>query len=63
MKYKLTYANQWGCRHTKTIKAESQEEANTKASEYVKTTEYAYALGVLGNSEIISLVNLDGGAE
>jgi hypothetical protein len=63
MKYKLTYTNQWGYKHTKTIKAESQEEASAKALEYVKTTEYEYAVGALGHSEIISVIEQDGGAE
>ena len=62
MKYKITYLNQWGMRRTKTIKAESVEEANNKAVEYVNSTEYEYMKGI-GNSEIISVVEQDGGAE
>ena len=60
MKYKITYKNQWGYTHTKTIKANSQEQANLQADAYVKTTEYAYAIGVMGNSELISVIEQDG---
>ena len=63
MKYKITYKNQWGYKHTKTIKADSQEAANLQAESYVKTTEYEYAVGVLGHSELISAVEQSEGAE
>ena len=63
MKYKVTYENQWGFQHTKTIKARSQEEASKKADEYVRSTEYAYAVSALGHSKLISIIEQDGGAE
>jgi len=55
MKYKITYLNQWGMKRTKTIKAESQEVANVKAEEYVRSTEYDYMTVFSGHSEIVSV--------
>jgi len=42
MKYKVTYLNQWGFKRTKTISADDKEQANAKATDYVKSTDYAY---------------------